>query len=439
MGVEQRASIVQFRIKNNLNLLRMIFKEQTKTIPISKMMVWEAYKKVKSNKGSAGVDQQTLEDFDKIRSKELYKIWNRLTSGSYFPPVIKRVEIRKEGGKTRPLGIPTVRDRIAQQVVKAFLEPRLEAEFLECSYGYRPNKSALSAVRKVQKYVRIYSWAIDMDIKEFFDNVNHELLFKALNLHLREKWVLLYIRRWLEAPVQLPDGTQLPTTGKGTPQGGVISPLLANLFMHYCVDKWLKIHYPLVKMVRYADDLVVHCHTRQEATRLLKSMKQRLSDCGLMAHPEKTKLVYCKKSGRNLKGFPVQFDFLGFSFRPIRMKLKKGGSFLQFDCIMSGKSKVRITRELRKMNFHNMTQRTIQDLAILLNPKIRGWLNYYGKINRRCMQPVFYYLHHRMIKWILNKYKRFKRSKVKAVHWLRQVCQSYPNLFYHWVLGYQLT
>ena len=300
-------------------MLRMIFNEQTKSIPITKMMVWEAYKKVRSNKGSAGVDQQTLEDFHEVRSKELYKIWNRLTSGSYFPPGVKRVEIPKPGGKTRPLGIPTVSDRVAQQVVKTYLEPRLEIEFLENSYGYRPNKSALSAVKKVQEHVRKYSWAIDLDIKDFFE------------------------------------------------------------------------------------------------------------------------IVYCKKSGRNLKGFPVQFDFMGFSFRPVRMKLKKGGSFLQFDCIMSRKSKVRITRELRKLDFHNKTQRTIQDLAILLNLKIRGWLNYYGRINRRCLQPVFYYLHHRMLKWILNKYKRFKRSKVKAVQWLRWVCNRYPNLFYHWVLGYQLT
>jgi group II intron reverse transcriptase/maturase len=234
----------------------MIFNEQTKSIPITKMMVWEAYKKVRSNKGSAGVDQQTLDDLNKVRSKELYKIWNRLTSGSYFPPEVKRVEILKQGGKIRPLGVPTVRDRIAQQVIKSYLEPRLEAEFLENSYGYRPNKSAHAAVKKVQENVRKYSWVIDLDIKEFFENVNHELLFKALNLHVSEKWVLLYIRRWLEASVQLPDGTLLSTSGNGTPQGGVISPLLANLFMHYCFDKWLKIHYPEVQMVRYADDSV---------------------------------------------------------------------------------------------------------------------------------------------------------------------------------------
>jgi group II intron reverse transcriptase/maturase len=417
----------------------MIFKEQTKSIPITKMMVWEAYKKVKSNKGGSGIDQQTLDDFDLNRSKELYKVWNRLSSGSYFPPTVKRVFIPKANGKTRPLGIPTVSDRIAQQVVKTLVEPRLESEFMECSYGYRPNKSAHSAVNKVQEYVRKNSWIIDLDIKEFFENVNHELLLKALKVHVSEKWILMYILRWLEASVQFPDGTIKKSTGKGTPQGGVISPLLSNLYLHYCVDKWLHIHYPKAKMVRYADDIVISCQTQQEAIQLLTKLKQRLTDCGLTAHPEKTKLVYCKKDGRNLKGYSVQFDFLGFSFRPIMMKLKKGGSFLQFDCIMSRKAKVRITQELRKLEFHNKTQRNIQDLAILLNPKIRGWVNYYGKINRRCLKPVFYYLHHRLIKWTLNKYKRFKRSKVKAVQWLRWVFNSFPNLFYHWALGYQLT
>jgi group II intron reverse transcriptase/maturase len=321
----------------------MIFKEQSKSIPITKMMVWEAYKKVKSNKGGSGIDQQTLDDFDIIRSKELYKIWNRLSSGSYFPPTVKRVFIPKTNGKTRPLGIPTVSDRIAQQVIKTIVEPRLETEFMECSYGYRPNKNAHSAVRKVQEYVRKNSWIIDLDIKEFFENVNHELLLKALKVHISEKWILMYIHRWLEASVQFPDGTIKKSIGKGTPQGGVISPLLSNLYLHYCVDKWLHIHYPKAKMVRYADDIVISCQTQQEAIQLLAKLKQRLTDCGLTAHPEKTKLVYCKKEGRRLKGYPVQFDFLGFSFRPIMKKLKKGGRFLQFDCIMSRKSKVRIT------------------------------------------------------------------------------------------------
>ena len=220
---------------------------------------------------------------------------------------------------------------------------------------------------------------------------------------------------------------------------GVISPLLANLYMHYCVDKWLEKYHPTGIMVRYADDLIIHCRSHAEAVGLLTVLKERLESCDLRAHPEKTKIVYCKKDGRNLKGYPVQFDFLGFSFQPIRNKLKRGGSFLQFDCKMSRKSKGRITQELRKLDFHNKTQRGIQDLATLLNPKIRGWIQYYGKISRRSLRPVFYYLHHRLIRWILNKYKSFKGSKVKAIAWLRRVTQSYPNLFYHWELGYKLV
>ena len=417
----------------------MIFNEQAKSVPITKEMVWASYKKVKRNRGSAGIDRQSLSEFDRTRSKELYKLWNRLASGSYFAPPIKRVTIPKAGGKTRPLGIPTVGDRIAQQVVKGFLEPRLESVFSENSYGYRPNRNAHMAIDKVRYNVRYLSWVIDLDIQEFFENVNHSLLMKALERHVSEKWVLLYIKRWLEAPVILEDGTVKTPNGKGTPQGGVISPLLANLYLHYCVDKWLEKHHPSVRMVRYADDLVVHCGSLEQAAQMLAVLKERLVECGLTAHPEKTKIVYCKKDGRNLKGYPAQFDFLGFSFQPIRFRLKGGGSFLQFDCKMSRKSKVRITGELRELDFHNKTQRGIQDLANLLNPKIRGWIQYYGKISRRSMQPVFYYLHNRMIRWVLNKYKGFKGSKIKAVKWLRFITKSYPNLFYHWELGYKLV
>jgi group II intron reverse transcriptase/maturase len=417
----------------------MIFKEQTKSVPITKEMVWESYKKVKSNGGSAGIDHQSLSEFDRVRSKELYKLWNRLASGSYVAPAVKRVTIPKAGGKTRPLGIPTVSDRIAQQVVKGYLEPRLESIFSENSYGYRPNRNAHTAIGRVRQNVLRYSWVIDLDIQEFFENVDHGLLLKALERHVSEKWVLLYIRRWLEAPVVLEDGTVKTPTGKGTPQGGVISPLLANLNLHYCVDKWLEIYHPLVKMVRYADDLIIHCSSHVEAVHTLKVLKGRLKECGLTAHPEKTKIVYCKKEGRDLQGYPVQFDFLGFSFQPMRFRLKKGGSFLRFDCKMSRKSKTRITGELRKLAFHNKTQRGIQDLANLLNPKIRDWIRYYGKISRRSLQPVFYYLHNRMIGWILNKYKSFKGSKTKAVKWLRFITKSYPSLFYHWELGYKLV
>jgi RNA-directed DNA polymerase len=416
----------------------MIFREETKSVPITKEMVWEAYKKVKSNAGSAGIDDQSLSDFDQVRSKELYKIWNRLASGSYFAPSIKRVTIPKGKGRTRPLGIPTVGDRVAQPVIKAYLEPRLESVFLDDSYGYRPNRNAHSAIRSVQENVLRYNWVIDLDIKEFFEEVSHELLMRALRKHVPEKWVLMYIERWLAAPVVLEDGTIKSPTGKGTPQGGVISPLLANLYLHYSIDKWLEKYEPKVRMVRYADDVIIHCRSHKEASQLLQRLSKRLTDCGLTAHPEKTKIVYCKKDKRNLVGYPVQFDFLGFSFQPIRYTLKLGGSFLQYDCKMSRKSKVRITQELKKLGFHNRSQLTIQDVATLLNPKIRGWIRYYGTISRRSLNPVFYYLHHRLLGWVLNKYKRFGGSKVKAITWLRTIGTSYPNLFYHWGSGYKL-
>jgi RNA-directed DNA polymerase len=305
----------------------MIFKEQTKSVPITKMMVWDAYKQVKRNKGGVGIDSQTLEEFAKVRSKELYKIWNRLASGSYFPMKIKRVDIPKDGGKIRPLGIPTVSDRIAQQVIKRYIEPRLDAEFMGNSYGYRPNKSAHDAIKEVQKNVGKYSWVIDLDIQEFFENVQHDLLLKALKVHVSETWVEMYISRWLVAPIQLQDGTLINPKGKGTPQGGVISPLLSNLYLHYCIDKWLSIHIPSVTMIRYADDMVIHCRTQQEAEQVLCRVTERLAQCGLKVHPQKTKIVYCKKEGRKLAGLSVQFDFLGFSFRPIMTKLRKEDLF----------------------------------------------------------------------------------------------------------------
>lgn len=415
----------------------MIFKEETKSIPITKEMVWAAYKKIRQNGEGSGIDGLSMSEFEKVRNKELYKIWNRLSSGSYFPQMIKRVQIPKGNGKLRPLGIPTVSDRIAQQVIKTYLEPRLEIEFLECSYGYRPGRGAHGAVEKVRKNVRKYPWVIDLDIQQFFEHVNHDLLGKALSRHVSEKWVLMYINRWLTCPILLEDGQVEEPRGKGTPQGGVISPLLSNLYLHYCIDRWLQIYYPKAEMVRYADDLIIHCGSQLECQEILSSLKERLLKCGLTAHPEKTKIVYCKKSKRYLEGYPVQFDFLGFSFQPLRIRLKRGGSFLQFDCKMSRKSKKRILERLRKLAFHKKSHLKIQDLAKQLNPKIRGWANYFGRVSRMSLNPVLYQLHHRIIKWVLNKYKGFKGSKIKAVNWLRRILKFYPNLFYHWQLGYK--
>ena len=414
----------------------MIFKERTKSIPITKEMVWAAYKQVRSNGGSAGVDNMSLSDLEQNRSKLLYKLWNRLSSGSYFPSAVKRVEIPKDGGKVRLLGIPTVMDRIAQEVLKSYLEPRLEREFLDISYGYRPNKGAHQAIESVRLNVRKYSWVIDLDIKSFFDTVDHELLYKALSKHVPERWVMMYVRRWLESPTELEEGTMLFNEGKGTPQGGVISPLLANLYLHYSIDKWLQIHYPEVKLVRYADDMILHCRSETEAINLMEVVKQRLSDCCLEAHPEKTKIVYCKKSGRDLKGKSVQFDFLGFSFKPMTKHLRKGGHFLQYDCTVSRKSKGKMLSKLGVLEIGRRTGSKLSKIAEILNKQLRGWINYYGKVYLKGMSPIFYYIHQRLMKWAMRRYKGFKGSRIKAANYLKRVARSYPNLFYHWSLGY---
>ena len=414
----------------------MIFKEETRSIPITKEMIWEAYKQVKSNGGSAGIDSMSLVYLDRNKSKLLYKLWNRMASGSYFPQAVKRVDIPKDGGKTRALGIPTVMDRVAQQVLKNYLEPRFESEFLDISYGYRLNKGAHQAIEKVRENVRKYAWVIDLDIKSFFDDVDHKLLYKALSLHITEKWAMLYIRRWLEVPVQLVSGDLLANKGKGTPQGGVISPLLANLYLHYSIDKWMQVHYSGIKLVRYADDMIIHCHSEQQANLMLSVVKQRFANCGLTVHPDKTRIVYCKKSGRYLKGKAVQFDFLGFSFKPMTKCLKRGGHFLQFDCTISRKSKREMISNLRDLQIGRRTGTNLDQIARLFACQLRGWINYYGKINLKGLSPVFYYIHQRLMSWATRRYKRFKGSRVKAANFLRRLARSYPNLFYHWTLGY---
>ncbi len=306
-----------------------LFETKSKTIPITKDMVREAYRKVRSNKGSAGVDEQDLNKFEENLSGNLYKLWNRMTSGSYFPQPVKEVIIPKSNGGERKLGIPTVSDRIAQEVIKTYLEPRLELVFSPSSYGYRPHKSAHQALEKVRENVRNYPWVIDMDIKSFFDEVDHELLLKAMERHVPEKWVILYIKRWLEAPVQTKAALVLKE-GKGTPQGGVVSPLLANLFLHYVLDKWIEKTFPAVAFVRYADDAIVHCISEAQSKYILKAIKARLSDCKLQLSEEKTKIVYCEAYRRaKRKGYRKSFDFLGHSFKPMSKKSNRGGMFFR--------------------------------------------------------------------------------------------------------------
>lgn len=414
-----------------------MFETESKTVPITKDMVRKAYQKVKSNQGSAGIDKESLEQYQTNVSKNLYKLWNRLSSGSYFPQPVREVEIPKTNGGKRKLGIPTVSDRIAQEVIRSYLEPRLESQFHEHSYGYRPLKSAHQAVLQVQKNVRKYAWVIDMDIKSFFDEVDHELLMKALDKHVEEKWVKMYIKRWLECPSQATDGTLTHKQGKGTPQGGVISPLLANLYLHYVLDKWLKLKYPQLAFVRYADDVVLHCSSEEEARHLLDQIRVRLLECKLRLSETKTQLVYCKDYRRQeRKDYGNKFCFLGFDFKPKVYKSKRAGEdiFLGYGCEMSQNAKSKVIKGWRKLDWHKQSTLSIQEIANRINPQMRGLIGYFGKINSIGLHKLVRALHLRLAKWILNKYKRFKGSYGRAFNWLRAIKQSYPDMFYHWLV-----
>jgi group II intron reverse transcriptase/maturase len=410
---------------------------ETKSIPISKQQIWLAYKKVKANQGSAGVDQISMEEFDVNRSKHLYKLWNRLASGSYFPPPVKEVEIPKKDGKVRKLGIPTIADRVAQMVVKEYLEARFEKIFSPNSYGYRPEKSAHQALEKVRQNCRKTDWVIDLDIKGFFDNIDHERLMLAVQKHVPEKWCLLYIQRWLTMPVQTKSGELIQKQGKGTPQGGVISPLLANLFLHYAMDKWLEQNHPNVEYVRYADDAILHCKTKTEAEQTLAALDERMKACGLELHPEKTKQVYCRDYRRQNTYETVKFDFLGYSFQPRSTKSKQTGKlFLGFDCAISISSKKRIADKLEDLKIDRLNFKSIVGVALYLEPFIRGWINYYGKYRITELKPVFLLLRQRLVWWARKRYKRYKTNMVKAYRWLDRVQKQFPNLFYQWRYGF---
>jgi group II intron reverse transcriptase/maturase len=410
---------------------------ETKSIPVSKEQVWLAYKKVKANQGSAGVDQISMEEFDAQRSKHLYKLWNRLASGSYFPPPVKEVEIPKKDGKVRKLGIPTIADRVAQMVVKEYLEARFEKIFSPNSYGYRPDRNAHQALEKVRQNCRKTDWVIDLDIKGFFDNIDHERLMLAVQKHVPEKWCLLYIQRWLTMPVQTKSGELIQKQGKGTPQGGVISPLLANLFLHYAMDKWLEQNHPKVEYVRYADDAILHCRTKTEAEQTLAALDERMKACGLELHPEKTKQVYCRDYRRQDTYETVKFDFLGYSFQPRSTKSKQTGKlFLGFDCAISISSKKRIADKLEDLKIDRLNFKSIVGVALYLEPFIRGWINYYGKYRITELKPVFLLLRQRLVWWARKRYKRYKTNMVKAYRWLDRVQKQFPNLFYQWRYGF---
>jgi RNA-directed DNA polymerase len=407
---------------------------EAKPFCISKKEVWEAYKRVKENKGAAGVDDQSIEDFEKRLKKNLYKIWNRMSSGSYFPPPVRTVKIPKKNGGERKLGIPTVADRIAQQVAKARLEPDVEPLFHADSYGYRPGKSALDAVGQARKRCWRFDWVLDLDIKSFFDTLSQDLLLRAVKKHAPEQWIILYIERWLKAPVQEEDGRLVPRE-RGTPQGGVISPLLANLFLHYALDRWLAAHYPQVPFERYADDVIAHCRTERQAQEMRKAIAARLQSCGLELHPEKTKIVYCKDDSRK-KTYPNEtFDFLGYAFRPRSSMTRKGKFFLNFSPAVSNKAAKAIRDKFRSWKLPQRSDKAIDDLSRMFNPIIRGWIQYYGRYYRSALYPTMRELNRDLALWAKRKYKKLRSHLRKAKHWIAGLSRRAPALFAHWQMG----
>jgi group II intron reverse transcriptase/maturase len=406
-----------------------------KSFGISKQDVWDAYKRVKANRGAAGVDGQSIAEFEENLASNLYKLWNRMASGSYFPPPVRRVEIPKGDGKTRPLGIPTVADRIAQMVVTRFLSPILEPQFHADSYGYRPKKSAKDALAVARQRCWRYDWVLDLDIKSFFETLDHKLLVRAVRRHTTCPWVLLYTQRWLTAPTKLADGSLVERTA-GTPQGGVVSPILANLFLHYAFDLWMGREFPNIPFERYADDVICHCSSEAQAAHLKDAIEQRFAACFLTLHPQKTKIAYCKDDRRRGTYPVVKFDFLGYSFQPRLAKGYGGKMFVGFNPAISTKSATAIRQEMRSWRLHLRSDLALGDLAKLVNPALRGWINYYGLYYRSVLHLVMGHFNSVLARWAMRKFKRFKRRRWNAQRWVYGVIERQADLFAHWgILG----
>jgi RNA-directed DNA polymerase len=409
--------------------------KKTKPFTIGKLEVMNAYLKVKANKGSGGVDQMSLQDFELDKAAHLYKLWNQMSSGSYMPCAIRLVEIPKKGGGKRPLGIATIADRVGQTVVKELLEKDMDKIFHEDSYGYRPNKSAHQAIEQARKRCWKYNWVIDMDIRGYFENIPHDLLMKAVRKHTDVKWVLLYIERWLVAPLQKEDGTIVGRT-KGVPQGSVVGPILANLYLHYVMDLWLSRNYPECPFERYADDSVIHCQNKLKADKVLKELEARLQECGLEMHPEKTKIVYCKDSNRNERQPYSEFDFLGFTFRPRQAQnSNRKETFTNWLPAASRTSMKSMTEKMKGWTIFRASDVQIEDIAKAINPILKGWINYYGKFYRAKLVGFMNSVNQMIARWARRKYKNLRTSLLKAIRWLEKLSVRNPSLFPHWEFG----
>ena len=406
-------------------------KSPGKSFDISKREVWQAWEKVRANKGAAGVDGCSIVEFEKDLLNNLYKIWNRMSSGTYFPPPVRAVEIPKSHGLgTRTLGVPTVSDRVAQTVVAGRLEEKVEAIFHPDSYGYRPGRSALDAVEVCRRRCWKYDWVIDLDIEKFFDSVPHDLMVKAVQANTELGWVVLYVKRWLQAPVQHLDGT-LVVRDRGTAQGSAVSPVMANLFLHYAFDAWMAREFPSVTFERYVDDAVVHCVSQTQANKVLAAIGARMEEVGLRLHPDKTRIVYCQDGRRRASYEHTEFTFLGYTFRQRSSQSKNGKRFSSFLPAISKDALNRINTEVRSWRLHLRTGESFQDLARRINPIVRGWMQYYGAFYRSALYPLLSRINAYLVRWIRKKYKRLKGRKKAMRCWLG-ITTRYPSMFAHW-------
>lgn len=404
-----------------------------KSFQISKHLVFEAYLRVKTNKGAAGVDGESIEQFEADLKANLYKLWNRLSSGCYFPPPVRMVEIDKPGGRgVRILGVPTVADRIAQTVVAMVLEPLVELVFHPDSYGYRPRRSALDAVAACRERCWKTDWVLDLDIKGFFDNLDHDLVLKAVAHHTDLRWVLLYVERWLKAPLQRPDGS-LQARDCGSPQGSAVSPVLSNLFMHYTFDAWMAREYPGVRFERYCDDVVVHCRNEAQAHQMREAIAGRLAECGgLELHPQKTRIVYCRDRNRRGSAEHTSFTFLGYGFRVRKLRTKYGDFFFGFSPAVSDEAAKQIRVQIRRWRLHLRSDTTLEQLAREINPVVRGWINYFGRFHPSALNSTLNRINDYLVRWLVRKYKRFKRKRARAREALNRHARRFPGLFAHW-------
>lgn len=411
----------------------------TKPFSIQRQWVCDAYLKVASNRGSGGVDGVSLKEFGKNSKNYLYKLWNQMSSGSYMPPAVRLMEIPKKDGGVRPLGIPTVADRIGQTVVKELLEGALEPLFHEDSYGYRPGKSATDAIAQARKRCWEYDWAIDLDIKGFFDNIPHDKLMKAVRKHCDCRWMLLYIERWLVAPLQKEDGT-IVARNKGVPQGSVIGPLLANLYLHYCMDEWLRIKHSDSKFERYADDAIIHCSSQAKAMEVKEGLKARMEECGLELHPVKTKMVYCKDSNRRGTYENISFDFLGYTYKPRMAKNSiRGVWFTNWLPAVSNKAMKSMNEKMKGWAILRSSGCILAEVVAAINPVIQGWISYYGQFYKAKLINFMHIVNVKLAGWARRKYKRLRSSEMKAIRWLQDISLRNPNLFAHWKIGSKPT